>query len=348
MAKKKVNDLVVIHNDLNLVSFKNLKKLEFNILFALITQFKNKQNEELVLGISELRELINLSSYSDHEIKVFIDTLARKLVSSVIRFDDNDEYIYFTLFEYLKIPKDTSKLYIRGKIHEKFIYMLNSLKNNFTIFELNEIANLSSSYSQTLYRLLKQYRKTGYLRVEIETFKNLLDIPASYKSASDIDKRVIKPALKELGEERNLFNGKRTLFKNLEFEKEKTSGRGRGGKISAYIFRFTPEEKGKCENKKVSKKTSVKKPKQKNSVELKIHPLTGEKIDKFIGYRSLHLRVKDQRFDRVNTLTIMDGVLNEDGSVLIKVLNKDDNHKNIMKFDSLAIWENYFNKHKVN
>ncbi|EEX73104.1 replication initiation protein [Leptotrichia hofstadii] len=49
---------------------------------------------------------------------------------------------------------------------------------------------------------MKQFRKTGFWRCSIEEFRNLLDIPEKYRII-DIDKFVLKPIQKELGENMN-------------------------------------------------------------------------------------------------------------------------------------------------
>ncbi|MBR8637406.1 replication initiation protein, partial [Campylobacter coli] len=101
--------------------------------------------------------------------------------------------------------------------------------------------SLSGKYKKTLYRLLKQYRTTGKAYFEWEEFCRIMDIPEN-KTTGDIDKFILKPALKELTKERNLFDQVRVPFKNLAYEKEKQKGtRGRGGKVIGITFTFKPE-----------------------------------------------------------------------------------------------------------
>ncbi|MBX2655343.1 replication initiation protein, partial [Campylobacter jejuni] len=105
---------------------------------------------------------------------------------------------------------------------------------------LAEFAELSGKYTKTLYRLLKQFRTTGKAYFEWEEFCRIMKIPENYRQI-DIDQRILKPAIKELSKERNLFDQIRVPFKNLAYEKEKTAGRGRGGKVSGITFTFKPE-----------------------------------------------------------------------------------------------------------
>lgn len=135
------------------------------------------------------------------------------------------------------------------QVNPQFEYILNQLTANFTAFELSEFIALSGKYTKTLYRLLKQYRTTGKAYFEWEEFCRIMDIPEKF-AMCDIDKRILKPAIKELSKERNLFDQVRVPFKNLAYEKEKAKGRGRGGKVSGITFTFKPEniEMQKLEN----------------------------------------------------------------------------------------------------
>ena len=63
-------------------------------------------------------------------------------------------------------------------------YILNKLRidtGNWTQFEFFEFATLISVYSKTVYRFLKQYRKTGFWKVSLEDFKSLLSILKAIK-----------------------------------------------------------------------------------------------------------------------------------------------------------------------
>lgn len=48
-----------------------------------------------------------------------------------------------------------------------------------------------------MFRLLKQYKHTGYLKLSMEDFRTRLDVSKSYQMC-DITKRVLKPISKEL------------------------------------------------------------------------------------------------------------------------------------------------------
>ena len=123
---------------------------------------------------------------------------------------------------------DTNKNILTVKVNEDFAYILNDLTQNFTLFELKEFNLLTWIYAKHLYRLLKQFRYTGYYKVEISEFKRLFDVPSSYQM-NDINKRVLNPAIKEV---KKFFSsltltkekeGKRIKYLKFTFDKEKRS-----------------------------------------------------------------------------------------------------------------------------
>ena len=109
-----------------------------------------------------------------------------------------------------------------------FKYILNEITQNFTKFELEEFTNIRSSYAKTAYRLLKQYRKTGYAIFTMNQFRELLCIPKSYQTFN-INQKIIKPIEKELYQ----------CFQGLKIKKVKAKG---GRNITHIEFTFLGED----------------------------------------------------------------------------------------------------------
>lgn len=268
------NEVVKYDNDLNLVAFKGFSKVENDVFFALIWKLKEQGNQEIRLDFGELRNLIDLRNMTNKEINEAITGIGRKISRSTIELETETEIQFFTIFQVLAVPKTADDFYIRAKVNEPFLYILNDFKaGNFTIWELMEFSNLTSKYSQTLYRLLKQFRSVGVLYLKWDKFLDLLDIPKSYDMGS-IDRQILKPAVKELSE-RNLFNSDRVIFNNLRYEKIR--GRGRGRPIKNINFYFQAEN---VDNKKVkTEKKEMKKRKVENEKTEFANQFYGEKFN---------------------------------------------------------------------
>jgi len=222
-------ETVVYKNDMNLVPLRRFTSIEINLFFAMCNKLKEQDTNTLHLSFTELK---NLSNYSENtrSINRFIsdlDDVYQKMLQLTITYEDDEVIERFVLFNHYKIHKKDQYLEISTTPNLKHI--LNSITNNFTKFELREMTQLKSTYSKNMFRLLKQYKHTGYMKLKMEDFKKRLDIPESYQM-NDITKRVLKPIIQELS----------FIFLNLRINKIKAK---KGRKIEWLEFTFTPEKR---------------------------------------------------------------------------------------------------------
>lgn len=99
---------------------------------------------------------------------------------------------------------------------------LEQLKEQFTKYRLGDISNLKSIYSIRIYEMLMQFQNTTIVVVDLDKFKERLDIQDKYSAYRDLKKRVIEPAVKELNHKSHFnitFKGVREgrAIKKLEF-----------------------------------------------------------------------------------------------------------------------------------
>lgn len=248
-----MKEIVKYHNDFNKLRIPSFSELEQNILFGMLVKIKN--NNKCEFSANELRKFISDKNPTNAELFNYViklkDNFFKADFTEIREIDGAEgEIITYNLFKTFKIfyvKKNNGTKNLTGielEINEIFAYLINELTANFTRFELAEFIALSGKYTKTLYRLLKQYRHTGFMRMEWEEFVQILDIP--YTRQIDIDQRILKPAIKELTKPRNLFDIVRVPFKGLTYAKIKDkSGRGRGGKVVAIEFRFTESQESK-------------------------------------------------------------------------------------------------------
>ncbi|MDO4720536.1 MAG: replication initiation protein [Peptostreptococcaceae bacterium] len=135
---------------------------------------------------------------------------------------------------------DAQKQTAEISVNSKFSYLLNDLTKNFTRFEMLEFASLSSSYSKTAYKLLKQYQSTGKLILSTKDFREQFCVPKSYQMCN-INKVILQPILNELP----------IYFKKLKIEKQ---ANGKGKTITHIEFTFKAQDKMFANKEKVSHK----------------------------------------------------------------------------------------------
>ena len=185
---KKRDDLVVYKNEFNTVPLRNFNSVEMDLLMAIMSQMRDRGETRIAFSFEELK---------------------------IVRF------VFITKYE---IDKENQEILIQ--VNDEFAPLINQMTGSFTRFELEQFTQLKSSYSKTMYRLLKQFRLTGFVKFSIDEFRRLLDIPVSYRMCH-IDQFVLKPIYNELSE----------IFEDLTIKKIKKKRR-----VIALEFRFKHED----------------------------------------------------------------------------------------------------------
>lgn len=256
-----MKEIIKYHNDFNKIKLPSFTELEQNLLFRIISKVKESEDEYIFIETKEIRKWVQKRDLSNYELYQKLKKLRNNFFKAdftIIRKTPipeknlvREEEITTNLFKIFWISairmldesdyvtkENFSELEgITLQVNTEFAYLINELTANFTAFELEEFIALSGKYTKTLYRLLKQYRNTGYLKMEWDEFVRVMDIPEKLKQC-DIDKDILKPAIKELTKERNLFDITRIPFENLTYTKLKGKGRGRGGNVIGIEFSF--------------------------------------------------------------------------------------------------------------
>ena len=235
-----MTEVVKYHNDLNTVVMRSWKPVEMNIFFGIIAKLRDKDTRKIIFSTDELREMTDTAGNKNLKRwnKAMID-VSQKVSQLNYYYEDEERYVLMMLFSMFEVNKKEQTLTIQ--VSEHFDYVLNQLNATFTSYELREFTELRSSYSKSMYRLLKQWRTVGKKRFSVDEFSILLDVPKSY-SKGMIDRQIINPITEELS---NFFN-------NLIVKKIKKNTRG--NPITHYEFTWIPEKTGKWVKNKYDKK----------------------------------------------------------------------------------------------
>ena len=222
-------ETVVYQNALNLVPLRKFTSTEIDLFFAMCNKLKEKDCETLTLTFDELKELSSYNPDIRHMNKFVTDLqhVYSKMLNINYTIRTDNKITSFVLFYKYEIDLNEKTLQVSTAPDLKHI--LNELTGNFTKFELQEMTQLKSTYSKNMFRLLKQYKHTGYFKIQIDDFRERLDVPISYKM-NDINKRVLNPIIKELG----------FIFKDLNITKISAK---KSRKIEWLEFTFEPEKR---------------------------------------------------------------------------------------------------------
>lgn len=225
------NEIVKYRHELNTIPLRKFTPVEMNLFFSIVSRMREKGDKTVRFTFDQLKDLSNYKATANVRFVDDLKTTYEKILS--LRFGRRSEsglsYEMFVMFTKFKINGDTPEPYVDIQIFEDALPLLNGL-DSWVRYSLQQFNELQSSYSKTMFRLLKQFRTKGYAYFSKEDFHELLDIPKSYKQP-DIDKRVIKPIRQELT----------AIFKGLTIKKK--YGKGRGKPVIGYQFSFKPEIK---------------------------------------------------------------------------------------------------------
>ena len=177
--------------------------------------------KEMSITALEFSELMGVEHNAHRELYKAADALFK---SSITLVEGGEEV------ELYWVQKKVKKLKGQGKVtlvwSDDVLKYISQLRSRFTSYKLRDIADLQSSHSIRMYELLMKFNDTGVRKISIKDFKSALGIPDKYEQYKDLNKWVIKPALKELGKKLD-----------IEVTTLKT-----GRKITALYFMFSDKK----------------------------------------------------------------------------------------------------------
>lgn len=180
-------DKTTLLND-KIFFFEEFTSREYSIFYSIIfLSVDCLENQYITINLKEIQDKSNVEFNRYDEYIGMLNSIGQKLKKNIpnIKFYINMDYNVL-IIEVSKLIKILFTLEI-----EKFT------AENISTFNL-----LKSKYAKRLYRLLIIYGEETVCNLPIIVFKEVMNIPLNY-TFSDINKRVINPALAELREHLN-------------------------------------------------------------------------------------------------------------------------------------------------
>lgn len=178
-------------------------------LFLYVLSFVNNTDKEFPFVKISLNDLKNFYKTEGRTLYELRDKIANKLISKNIRIENNKELILHSLYETIKIDKETNDFHI--KIDHALKPYLIGLKGNFFIYYLNNLVKLKSINLIKFYRYLckilpsdKDFKK---LKISLGKLKKDLDLETKYFDFRRFKTAILNKAQKEITSKTDLdFN----------------------------------------------------------------------------------------------------------------------------------------------
>lgn len=331
-----MHEIVEYSNELHELSFSSLSEAQQNVFFTLLQQLKQHDGYTLELDYKTVFELAQVPEKNSTYRKDILKRLGKlQTFTFMYEINDDGDLQQDVIFPSLATDSQNRRLLVKVSKGFKDRYISSPLKG-WTKYELAEFVALNSTYIKTIYRYLKQFKSTGKWFIKYDDFKKLLGIPNSYR-ARDIDKQILHPAIKELSSERNLFDQRRTPFKNLKIIKHK-SGRA----IDMLEFSFDRQTEANDPQAELTQalKDLKQLDKEIKEQEMKINPITGQPVDELKSFIGKHFAVYNKLLNAYDTCKITNLQKSASGTLLMQATNQENGSSFIMEFENTEHLEN--------
>lgn len=251
------NDIAKYGNEINRLNFTGFGKMELNHFWAYISQLSNLDRKDLKkynfdvtkakFTFSELRKLTGYKNRNNNQYYEFLKKLGYKLQSiplvSETENKNGKRTEIMSVFTKTIVDQKGSaaESTVTVQTSPEILPYLRDLKEQmYTAYNLERFMNLKSIYAKNLFRLLSQFRTTGYYTVYRDAFMELIGTPKSYFKSNNFKRfqtQILDPAVEEL----------QSSFKNLKYEKitkKVKRGRPRIYKLEFTFEKQTPQELG--------------------------------------------------------------------------------------------------------
>lgn len=187
----------------------NMSLGEIRILEACISMVDSRERlEKNDMFVLTVEQAIDLFYTEENRKNVYRDLSAscKALMKREATIQLNDDETLVTHFvSAVKYNKRD------GRVELRFAYdilpYISALERQFTSYKLKYTQNFSSVYAHRLYHLLVMWLGQGlsYKEMELQAFKDSLDIGDKYKSFNLLNSRVFEPAIAQINEHSDVF-----------------------------------------------------------------------------------------------------------------------------------------------
>lgn len=273
---------VVYDNTLNSEIVSNLTPAEHNLWMGIMAKIKNKGTHKTKVSFEELEGLSGVSdTHNKAQMVQTLESLSDKITRVNYRLhakNNGGSRItgHIALFHSFLIDKDTQNLEV--SINPELDYLTNRFtKGTYTSFKHEEFIGTKNKYGKMLFRILAQFKSTGFVVIKKDELMQRMNCPKSY-SLTLFHDRCLKPAIESC----------QLSFNNLRYEQIKY-----GKKVVRYEFYFD----------KNSVADSFVPPKEEPSMLEKVKKATGRTRKDVTPAKSLSLEERRRQYNATKVKT---------------------------------------------
>lgn len=197
----------------------SLEEQKIILTLASMVQPEDEEFKLYKFRISDFMDLLGVDTKTKY---TEIPKITKELMKKVFEIQEDKKIIQVAWLSSVVYEKGTG--YVELEFSPRLKPYMLKLNSMFTQYKLANILNMKSKYSPRIYELLKcnEFRKQGYIEVEVEDLRKLLKADNVYPLYNDFKRYVVQRTQKEL---------KKLSDINFQFEEIKT-----GRKVTVLKF----------------------------------------------------------------------------------------------------------------
>lgn len=193
-------------SDFNQFEFGFLNSREYGLLFVLLSALSEMGDKVVNIDKRYIVKMFN-SNLSYANLNSLLISLKQKLTDK--GFIGNDNKALFSVFDWVNKKKGISSVNV--KLQKNKLYLVNSVKNNYTAIDLFKLNSMPCFGAKVVYCWINQYKKVGSFFIKADKLLSVLDVDTSDSCNLGVKfKRMIK-ALRSIGYEVEIIKEKKGL-----------------------------------------------------------------------------------------------------------------------------------------
>jgi len=197
----------------------SLEEQKIILTLASMVQPNDEEFKPYKFKIVKFMELLGVDTKTKY---TEIPKITKELMKKVFEIEEGDTVIQTAWISGTRYEKGSGMVTLKFNPDLK-PYML-QLKEKFTQYQLSNVLSMKSKYSPRVYEILKcnEFKKQGYIEIEIEELRKLLKAENVYPKYNDFKRFIVERTQKEL---------KKLTDIDFDFEETKT-----GRKVTSLKF----------------------------------------------------------------------------------------------------------------
>lgn len=204
-----------------------LQEKRFFCIYLAKINARDLSTRKVCFPLTDFQRIMEIGRMNIKHFQAVTNSLLCKVYNQP---NEDGGYTGFTIFKRCRVYRQLGEWFVEIEASDDALPLMFNLKNRYFKYELWNALRCRSNNQITVYELLKQHERRGFLEITVEEFRKRLDIGKEYARWCDFKNRVLDSCQQALAENTDI---------KFTYRRGKT---GRGGKWLTIIFTISKND----------------------------------------------------------------------------------------------------------